>query len=885
MMKRKTIMILFTAMLLTQVLVLQPTLSKAVLNGKDTLSIESVEKPIIPSLTIDAPSGTEKIKANIYEDGDCELTNGDGSPRGFYPWGSGSNNANHSYQDEVHSGSYGAYYSSRGTDQFSSSLSRNRYLLYNPEYSYFDEKITLDFWYNAKANPDFTSGGQIYFYLYLDTNAGYRYIYYYLSRQNALPSNTSTYGRYDLRGSLNTWTNVVRNLTEDFEQVFPGLDLSQSYVRHIYFYVSSPINPTGDTILLFDDVSLTNDTSYEYLNTNGDFEAGDSTNWNDYNSGPGSVYVTEDDYTQGQRAMNITSYSPNSNSNSYIYAEKDIMVGWNSMAKGFQAEQPGDLVFTFDWKYSDTPGIGSQKSYFYIYSTNGSFDLSLSFFLGDENDVVSFSNNSDSSYANYYLKADGFGSRDTWNSFQLDFYTMISSLGYSSLTAYYIGYYMECEDIEDSKVQLLVDDFQMITYPAGDPSFEVDYYYDPTDPILMWQTPNIPIYANLTTDAHTGDYAANLTSNSGYTSTYCYRSTFFPVTNNQYTDFWWRLDKLTDIGNPTFANIRLELDNYYLIYYVIGNNSHTYLSNNSNTCYYFADGHDEIGTWHNLFRNLSNDAIAAFGPENYNVTQISLNTYAEVSDEVIAIFDDLHFVRDIEGPIIDDLLQTPVDPAYGQTVEVSVDVVDNILLQWVEVVYQIGVGPWIPTPMNLVTGKYRATIPSADFGVTVNYYFVALDANGLVTELGSVGTPYTYTVDDFTNPVMIVEAPPESQVLNGTIIFNITDAYDLGSGVASFVIILNDTTVHDSLTFPASYSWNTEEFGNQEYTIIFRIEDNAGNIVEEVYVYNVYNPPTGWETFKAFMIKWGPYIGGGAGALLIGILVIVIVVRRKKRIA
>lgn len=83
-------------MLLTQVLVLQPALSKYALNGNDTLSIQSAEKPIIPSLTIDAPSGTEKIKANIFKDGDCEITSGDGSPRGFYGWGSGYNTVNHS---------------------------------------------------------------------------------------------------------------------------------------------------------------------------------------------------------------------------------------------------------------------------------------------------------------------------------------------------------------------------------------------------------------------------------------------------------------------------------------------------------------------------------------------------------------------------------------------------------------------------------------------------------------------------------------------------------------------------------------------------------------------------------------------------------------------
>jgi len=122
-------------------------------------------------------------------------------------------------------------------------------------------------------------------------------------------------------------------------------------------------------------------------------------------------------------------------------------------------------------------------------------------------------------------------------------------------------------------------------------------------------------------------------------------------------------------------------------------------------------------------------------------------------------------------------------------------------------------------------------------------------------------------------------------VLNGTIIFNITDAYDLGSGIATFEIIINGTIVYDETTFPASYAWDTEIYDNIDYQVIFRIEDNAGNIVEINLEYTIYNPPTGWETFKAFMIKWGPYIGGGAGALLIGILVIVIVVRRKKRIA
>jgi len=583
--------------------------------------------------------------------------------------------------------------------------------------------------------------------------------------------------------------------------------------------------------------------------------------------------------------MNITCYSPYSYSNSYIYAEKAIMIGWNSMAKGYPVEQPGDLVFSFDWKYSDTPGIGRQRSYFYLYAHNGTYDISLNFFLGDENDVIPYSNSSGSTYSNYYFKADGFGIRDTWHSFQLDYYAMLSSLGLSDSTAYYIGYSTSCEDVEDGKVQVLVDDFQMITYPAGDPSFEVDYYYDPTDPILMWNTPNNPNYANLTTDAHTGNYAANISSYSGLTYAYCSRNFYFPVEANQFTDFWWRLDKMTSLGNVAYSTIELEFNGFQSIYYVLGNNSVISFSNSSNNYYYFVDGHNEIGIWHNLFRNLTNDVITAFGPGNHNMTELLLKSHTIGSEEIITIFDDIHFVRDIEGPVIDDLEQTPVDPEYGQTVDVSVDVVDNIKLQWVELIYRIGAGSWVNVPMNLDAGKYTATIPDNDYGVTINYYFAASDANGLVTELGSTSTPYTYTVGDFTDPVMTIEAPPESQVLNGTIIFNITDAYDLGSGIATFEIIINGTVVYDETTFPASYAWDTEIYDNIDYPVIFRIEDNAGNIVEINLEYTIYNPPTGWETFKAFMIKWGPYIGGGAGALLIGILVIVIVVKRKKRLA
>ncbi len=888
MIKRKTIMILFTTILLTQVLILQPTTSNSILNKDTNSSIQSVQKPITGSLQKDAPGGTEIIKDNVMQYSDFEVADSDGGSLAFYEWGTGYGVANHSYQDEVISGSYGAYYSTRGTDQYSSYFSRSRYLGYKSQRAYLNEDINMNFKYNAKANPNFAQGAEILIYIRFNSNLGNYYLYYYLSRVSGLPTNGTTNGYYDIRGSLNTWYTVSRNLTEDFTEVFSGPDLSQTYPIYHYFIITSPKNPSGDTILLFDDVSYTNETSFEYvLDLNGDFESGDSMYWNDYSTGPGSVYLTEADKTQGQKAMNMTIYMPNSDSESNIYADRDIYwSGWGDIPKGFYAEQIGDVVFNYDWKYSDTPGIGNQYAYFYITASNGTYDISIMFYLGDESDVISNSNSTYTTWAAYYIEANGFGIRDTWHNFHIDFNELLINLGYSSaFSVWYTGYYLYGYGVEDSTAQLLVDDYQLITNPVGDSSFEGEFFYSASDPILFWQTPSNPYYVNITTDVHSGNYAANLTSGSGINHAYCRRNMYMHIENNQFTDFWWRLDKITNTGTSAYSTIELEVNNFQHIYYVLGNNSYYNPSNSSNYCYYYVEGNNVIGIWQNLFRNLTNDVFTAFGPGNHNITQIEANSYTAGVEEVITIVDDLNFVRDAQGPIISNIELNPSMPQYGQTVDVSVDVTDNILLRWVQLFYKIGAGSWQPTQMNFLSGKYRATIPSADYGTVISYYFVATDIYYLVTPLGSAGAPYTYTVDDYIDPILFVEAPPESQVLNETIIFNITEAYDPGSGIDFFEIEHNGSIVYHDSVVPANFIWDTTIYENMEYDVFFRLFDNAGNSVEIVLHYTVYNPPTGWETFKAFMQKWYPYITAGAGALLIGILVIVIVVRRKKRLA
>ncbi|HUT79801.1 MAG TPA: hypothetical protein VMZ29_01255 [Candidatus Bathyarchaeia archaeon] len=884
--KRISLLVLFVTMLFTLTLVFQPVQSKVSFVDDSVQSLQAIVNPITETYSATAVGGTEKILSNVFYGGDCEEEKPNGEPVGFYGYGSGNNYANHSYQDEVHAGNYGAILSSRGSAQYYASHYSSWYFTnYISELGYLDQDINMDLWVNAKANPDFTSGAEIYLRVRFLTDLGNYYINYYLSRVSGLPFNSTTSAFFDLRDSLDTWRQIDRNITEDFESVFPTPTLSLSYIYSFFLYTTSVSNPVGDTVLLFDDVEFTNSTGFNFIHQNGDFEEGNSHFWYDTSSGAASVYRTEDDFTQGTSAMNCTIFQPKSNGYSYLYAEQDIYDGWQVMPKGWYAEQPGDLMINFDWKYSDTPLLGSQKASFYIYCSNSTYDTYFYFILGDENDnLASYSNYTYSSYSQIYLPAEGFGSRDTWNHFSIDFIEILMSLGFTNTIPYYVGYYCDISSTV-SKIQLLIDDFSIITCPTGDASFEGNFVTSPTDPLNYWQTNYDDRYVNITSDAYDGNFAANLTSYVGITSAYCYKTEMYlPVTNNQFTDFYWRLDKRTDLGSTAYSYIRLELDHSKYIYYVVGNNSLYTPINNSINCFYFVDGYNQMGSWNNIFRNFTDDVITAFGPSDYTVTQIYLHNYANGVEVISTIFDHLYFVRDNEAPIFTDVTINPTPAEYFDSVEISADVADNIQMDSVILHYKIDAGSWITEEMIFNSMVYLKSIPAQDYGTVVSFYIEAVDIYGQTTEEGTALIPHTYTVEDNTNPILMIDGPSTADIVNSSVTFTVLDVSDEGSGIANFQMIVNGTAT-DFSVIPSTIVWETAELENGIYTIIFRATDNAGNIEQKVYEYEVYYPPTIWESFVAFMTKWWPYLTAGAGGLLIGILVIVIVVKRKKRLA
>ncbi|MHA1434505.1 MAG: hypothetical protein ACTSO7_11745 [Candidatus Heimdallarchaeota archaeon] len=883
--KKRMLVFVTLTVLLLQVALSQTTQSNAIYNNNFSNNTKSEIDPSIKYFTPNTPPGTEVVKANIFKDGACEEENANEEPSGFYGWGSGHSSANFSYQDEVHAGSYGACLSARGTSQYQGDISESRYFEYIPERSYLDEDITMDFWFNAKANPDITQYGYMRIYLRLTTNLGNYYLYYLLSIQNIGGVNGTQQGYYDIRAPLNTWTHITRNVTDDLVQAVTVLpDLSVSYIRYFYINCNSPEDATGDTVLLLDDVSFTNGTSFNYFADNGDFEDGDSNPWGDSGSGPGYCTLTEDDKTQGNSAMNLTAHSPYSYTRSYIGAEKDLYNGWGTVPKGYVPLQPGDFVFSFDWKYSDMAnGLGEQIAYFYISMYNETYNSYLQYNLGNEDDVIPNSNYTTATYSSYYFAADGLGTRDVWNTLTIDCYDVLTALNFTNLPIFYIGFYLEADDTEDLTVQLLVDNFQMVTYPAGNPGFETDFEFNAVDPLRLWNTNYNDNYVNITIDAHSGDFAANVTAYGGIGTRYAYRQTFLPVTNNLFTDFWWRLDKISpSVSGQAYSYIRLELDDSNLLYYMLGSNGMVFV-NQSNQCYYNVDEHNLTGIWNNLFRNLTED-VAYFGAEIHNITEIRIVSYTTGAAEIVSIVDDLHFATDVTGPTLTNLIQDPATPQYLEEVTISVEASDNFAIDTVNLHYSIDSGSWNIVPMLHGFGEYYEVIPFQVYNTAVEYYIEAIDVNGLLTNLGSQVTPYSYVVADLIDPILYIWNPPlTSETLEGNALFDI-DAMDIGSGISKFEIRIDDEIVLNETLPPMQFTWDTENYENGDYTISFYLWDGAENDVELHLEYTIYNPPTQWEAFTAFMQQWGPYIGGGAGGLAIIVVVLVVVLRRKKGI-
>ena len=378
---------------------------------------------------------------------------------------------------------------------------------------------------------------------------------------------------------------------------------------------------------------------------------------------------------------------------------------------------------------------------------------------------------------------------------------------------------------------------------------------------------------------HSGNYAVNTTTFNSYGNAYVYRDMYLPVKNNLFTDFWWKLDHITNTA-ADYSIIYFELNYSYYIYYVLGRSSSSTFSNSTSSTYYFVDNCNVTGTWNNLIRDVATDCYDAFGNSDWIITETRLQSVCYNSGgKVTTLFDDIYFVRDTTPPDISSVTiqETPV--YYEETV---VEITANDLLHPItEVVlsYQND-SIWYPILATQIDeNTYTAVIPQFDYGTAIEFYVEAFDTLGYNNTDNNSGSYYSFTVADDIDPELLIFGPAENETLVGQIVFYI-ESLDIGSDIKEMSIVIDETSLYNGTAIDL-YTLDTTLYADGVHTISVSVEDYAGNSIEVERELTIDNPAPVLVVLGN-LFNWGTLVGAGLVGLGIGIFFLVRFIKLRK---
>jgi hypothetical protein len=815
----------FLLALVTMILVMPNTsFNASILSTGDVTSEIFRELPEAAPRVADV-GGEDPLITNVVRNGGFEETDALGGPEFWQEFGCGTVEQNGSYQDRKHAGVYAGRLYSQGSPQFFGSAQYNQFLSTIP-LAYLDQKLSIDFFYFIESIPSTSSGYNAFieFEVQILNNLFQTHtINYLLSHENGFSYNNYTFqANIKLNSSTTSWINLARNITSDYEAVFGVID-SSLRISTIGLTVWSPEGMDTPSDFIIDDLTLQNATGYDFI-TDGDFESGQPSGFQDYRCNPSSALLSFDK-TEGLRSLNLTAKALVALDGSELTLRNTF-----GYPAGYFVTGQGSGLVEFDWKYNDAPASdSSQLAYFYLHARNTTHLYDFYWYLGRYLDDASFTNTSNA----FYFTASGFGNRDVWQLQSINLDDVFTELDITNVTIQYLDFFIGTGDNAGSFVSLLLDDFRFMDYPAHDPGFEQDWYWNVAQQCTGWTSITSSSWQDRTDVSHSGDWAAWVSVNSFVTAGF-HRNTFLPLDRSIYTSFWYRLESVVPSGSvPCYARIDFSFDNNYHLEYYLGGSATAAGTNTSLIARYYAEDYSTTGTWLNLVRNPWTDISAVFGESNWNITNIELVARANGAAAISAIFDDINFIRDTHGPEFSPVLRNPQVPTYYTPVTVTANVTDNIEL--VDVTLSYNNGSWHVVEMTKDI-SYEATIPVAPFGTFVEYYVNATDYGGNET----TSSLESYTVGDDIDPSLSVTGPASS-VVQGQVEFTINGS-DEGSRIAGIEVFVNGSSAFTDANVPSTFLWNTTDWINGNYNLTFTISDNAGNSVSQEFAFTVNNP-------------------------------------------
>lgn len=776
-------------------------------------------------LTIAADEPLKELKLNVNDNPSFEKLGADDWPNSYGGSVTGYKYTNPNYTSIVHSGNYSGYVASQGIVGSSSNIaSLIKYVGYNPDIL-LTEGLTLDYYWNTLNNHDIDIGSYVYFRIRTTNSTGYNHeILYFLSNNAFSTGNSSSRTSYMWNFSIGNWNHFSRNITSDYD-ANPSIGPADSTRRITYldWYASTTADCRNRLEFVVDDVVLSNETYSSWV-VNGDFESGDGQNWMHYDSTP--IYVSQStDSTDGTYSLNMTSgvvVTPSATASGFITRSY-------SYPTGYYVSKPSDILVEFDWKYNRILGSAEQSASFVVRFENETDSYYYHFYLGFGADtLVGVTNDT----TDIFIGLNGFNVRGTWHHAELDLYDYISEFGSLDGTVDRFEFDLEVPGV-GSQSNLLIDDFKIIATPTGDPGFEQDWYEDVTTPFAGWS--RFSVYSDTQariTDAFSGRYACNITPYFNFDNQAgVFRTISFPVSPDDFLNAWWRLDAISN-HSQAYAAVRLELVGGYSLNYMLGRAAQQGEINSTWNVFFDVKDFNTTGSWTNLYRNITDDAVSGLGLSgNMVIEDLIIRARSGGADSLVTLIIDDVMITDGAPPIIESVEQLPVSPMYYDAVDIHVNVfdlrpgIDHVIIN-----YTTNGGTTWNSLLTNVT--YDATIPAQIYGTLVEYYVIAEDGVGLETVDNNNGSYYLYVVDDDIYPLITIDSPSDMDDVWGDMTIEVT-ANDTSSGIEYVEFFLGESLLTTDYAAPYSHYVYLEIYDLGEYTINVTAHDYAGNLASD----------------------------------------------------
>lgn len=760
---------------------------------------------------------------------DFESADSDGGPQGYDYSVSGYSRMNASYKGDVHSGLYSGHLVVKGSESGSAYGYQVQY--FDSYVMYISQQLVLDFYWNALHSPDVSQGANIYVQAQFSNVTSYN-LYYYLSVGSSYQGNSTSRTSFFLNESVQQWNHFQRNLLDDFNSRPDWSASSNLYLSSLYFYMNSPSRPSDVTELVYDDVSITNNTAYDYLaGRNGDFESGNGNYW--YNSGQSDYghASLSDTCIHGGKALNLTA----SQEIDYSYSQAEL-----HQYPGYPSIVPyasDILLLDFDWNYNDVLGGGSQDAYLYLYLSNDTYWAYIYFYLGYSSESSLPSNyTSQPTYSYYYFNASGIGSRGNWMHFHLDLYDLANGLGFSNLGLTQVEIDARSGGHSNAKTQVLIDSFRLICYPTGYPGFEIESDgRTSTNPIPGWMIDVGSTSAfNHTHDARSGSWALNITPGSG-ANTAIYRTTYFQQDNDSYVDFWWRLDEMISTSSSR-AYIEMQYEYNYRIRYYVALDSHYNPTNDSSTVSYILPSVNTTGTWVHTTRNIANDLLEGLGEKDLNLASVYIRAYNDPAGRISVLLDDIT-IKDSTPPT--------GSPSAGKSVyyaptAINVNADDNRAgVRNVAISYNAGSG-WSDVAATYQFDHWAAEIPQLAWNTSVHYYVTITDYAGNIYVNNNAGAGFSFVIGDDIAPIVSLGLVEDGAIVS-QVVYLVATADDVGGGIDHVELQVDSVGIADDLSAPYQFHLDTWMLTNGSHVVAAVAYDRNGNSANDSLTINVQN--------------------------------------------